>query len=427
MPKRTSVPRYLSQLLARPEANKPIGLISRPPLTTNPLARSLAEAAKRHAFTPPSFFLHHHAPAPLNHNHSAAVGDSNSREFSMRAFVLSAAFIASAATAQDEIDGPYEPEPQPEEILVTGEFPGPGMWKVMRADDPANHTLWILGTPPPVPKKMKWKSKDVENVVIASQEILLGSSLNVTPDEKIGFFKGMTLLPAALGARKNPEKDRLKDLVAPDVYARWLVQKKKYLGRTDGIEKFRPIFAAYKLRNEALDDLKLRENGLVGDVVTKIAKKHKIKTTTPTVDFKISTKEIKAKIKEFAKEPLADTECFAQTIDLVEALSDRDTMELRATSWATGDLETLRGLPPLPNPNVACEAAIMSSQIAQEMIPSDLRAQLRAIWLEHAEKSLATNASTFALLSIAELTSPNGYLAALRAKGYLVEAPESNN
>jgi hypothetical protein len=312
----------------------------------------------------------------------------------------------------------------PEEVLVTGEFPGPGMWKITRAEDPENHTLWILGTPPPMPKKMKWKSKQVEAAVLGSQQILMPSSIDVKPDEKIGFFKGLSLLPAALGARKNPEKDRLQDLLEPQVYARWLVQKKKYLGRNAGIEKFRPIFAAYKLRGEAFDDLKLRERGLVEDVVEKLAKKHKIETTTPSIEFPLHTKDIKAKIKEFAREPLADTECFAETLDLVEALADREAMELRATSWATGDLQTLLGIPPLPNPNVACEAAVMGSQVAQELIPSDLRARLRAVWLQAAEDSLAKNRSTFALLSIAELTSAQGQLEALRAKGYIVEAPQ---
>ena len=37
-----------------------------------------------------------------------------------------------------------------EEVVVTGEFPGPGMWKVTRADDAAGHVLWIVGEPPPL-------------------------------------------------------------------------------------------------------------------------------------------------------------------------------------------------------------------------------------------------------------------------------------
>jgi hypothetical protein len=335
---------------------------------------------------------------------------------------LTAAAALAPARAQSPEEG--APNEAPEEVLVTGEYPGPGMWKITRADDPEHHTLWILGTPPPVPKKMKWKSKDVEAAVLSSQEILLPSSIQVKPDEKIGFFKGLSLLPAALGARKNPDKDRLQDLLEPDIYARWLVQKKKYLGRNDGIEKFRPIVAAYKLRGEAFDDLKLRERGLVEDAIEKLARKHKIEMTVPAIEFPIKTNEIKAKIKEFAREPLADAECFAQTLDLVEALADRETMELRATSWAIGDVHTLLATPPLPNPNVACEAAVMGSQVAQELIPSDLRERLRAAWLQAAEKSLAQNRSTFALLPIAELTSSRSPLEALRAKGYSVEAPQ---
>jgi TraB/PrgY/gumN family len=327
-----------------------------------------------------------------------------------------------AARSQAPIDASIESVP--EEILVTGEFPGPGMWKVMRADDPDQHVLWILGNPPPLPKKMKWKSKEVEAAVVGSQEILLGSSVNVKPDEKIGFFKGLSLLPAALGARKNPDRTKLKDLVEPDVYARWLVQKKKYLGKNNSVESWRPIFAGLELREEAFEDLKMRESGVVSDAVTKLAKDHKIKTTTATIDFSIKTKDIKSKIKQFAKEPLADEACFAMTLDLVEALSDTDAMYARATAWATGDLDGLIAIEPLPNPNIACTAAIMSSQIARDLIPSDIGAQLKAAWLAAAEKSLASNRSTFAFLPIPELTSADGQLAALRAKGYVVEEPQ---
>jgi hypothetical protein len=327
-----------------------------------------------------------------------------------------------AVQSQELIEEPTGSEP--EEILVTGEFPGPGMWKVTRADDPDQHVLWILGNPPPLPKKMKWKSKEVEAAVIASQEILLGSSVDVKPDEKIGFFKGLSLLPAALGARKNPDGTKLKDLLGPDIYARWLVQKKKYLGKNNAVENWRPIFAGLKLREEAFDDSKMRESGIVSDAVTKLAKDHKIKTTTATIDFAIKTKDIKSKINQFAKESLPDEECFAITLDLVEALADTEAMHARATAWATGDLDGLVAIEPLPNPNIACTAAIMSSQIARDLIPSDIGAQLKAAWLAAAEKSLATNRSTFAFLPIPELTSADGQLAALRAKGYVVDEPQ---
>src|SRR5687768_9477788 len=76
-----------------------------------------------------------------------------------------------------------------EEILVTGEFSGPGMWKVSRAGDAAGHVLWIVGDPQPLPKRLEWKSSDIEAVALGAQEILRDASVSMQPDEKIGFFR----------------------------------------------------------------------------------------------------------------------------------------------------------------------------------------------------------------------------------------------
>ncbi len=196
------------------------------------------------------------------------------------------------------------------------------MWKVTRADDAAGHVLWIVGDPPPLPKRMKWKSRDVEAVAVSAQEILLDAGAQMEPDERIGVFKGLSLLPAALKARKNPEEAVLRDLLPPEVYARWLVQKKRFLGSDHSVEQWRPIFAAEKLRREAFDDLGLRERGMVWEVVEKLAKKRKIKITTPNLKFTFPTSGLKTKIREFSREALADTECFVTTLDLTEALSE---------------------------------------------------------------------------------------------------------
>ena len=114
-------------------------------------------------------------------------------------------------------------------------------------------------------------------------------AVRMEPDERIGVFKGLSLLPAALKARKNPEEATLRDLLPPEVYARWLVQKKRFLGSDNSVEQWRPIFAANKLREEAFDDLGLREGGMVWEVVEKLAKKRKITTTTPNLKFTFPT------------------------------------------------------------------------------------------------------------------------------------------
>jgi hypothetical protein len=310
-----------------------------------------------------------------------------------------------------------------EEVVVTGEFPGPGMWKVWRADEPA-HVLWIVGDPPPLPKRMQWKSRDVESVALRSQEILLDASVRMEPDEKIGIFRGLTLLPAAMKARRNPGDATLRERVPPELYARWLAQKKLYLGRDSGVEEWRPIFAANKLRKAAFDELKLRDSGMVWDVVGKLAKTRKIPVTSPNLEFTFHTRDLKAKIKEFSRESLPDTECFSSTLDLVEALSDRVTEGRRAHAWATADLATLDSLPPLPNPYVPCAMAVLGSEVAKEIIPADIREKLYASWMDAAAKSLAANETTLAIVPLAKLTRTGGYLERLRARGYSIDAPK---
>jgi hypothetical protein len=209
-----------------------------------------------------------------------------------------------------------------EEVVVNGEFPGPGMWKVWRADDPL-HVLWIVGDPPPLPKRMQWKSRDVESVVLRAQAILLDASVRMEPDEKIGVFRGLSLLPAAMKARRNPDGGTLREQLPPQLYARWLAQKKLYIGRDGGVEDWRPLFAADKLRRAAFDDLELRDSGMVWDVVGKLARKRKLPVITPHLEFRFHTRDLKTKIREFSRESLADTECFAATLDLTEALDHR--------------------------------------------------------------------------------------------------------
>jgi hypothetical protein len=65
----------------------------------------------------------------------------------------------------------------------------------------------------------------------------------------------------------------------------------------------------------------------------------------------------------------------------------------------------------------------MSSQVAREVIPADIREQLSALWTKAAEESLAANQTTFAIVPLTKLMREDGYLAGLREKGYLIEAP----
>ena len=58
--------------------------------------------------------------------------------------------------------------PELDEVLVTGERPGPGMWRIAKN----GHDLWILATLRPLPKDMTWRSLAVEQRIASSQSVL---------------------------------------------------------------------------------------------------------------------------------------------------------------------------------------------------------------------------------------------------------------
>jgi hypothetical protein len=323
----------------------------------------------------------------------------------VRALVC-AALLVSATVAADES--------ALEEVLVTGQQPGPGLWKVTRPGDGAGGVLWILGNYSPLPKKVSWRSAELEAVLAGSQELLKPA----TVDASVGPLGGITLLPSLIGARRNPGDARLQDVVPPDLYARWQPLKARFLGKDDDVEKWRPIFAAQALYLAALEDMQLVPYEGVSRQVEKLARKAKVPMIEPQVELKVT--KARSAIKEFKNTPLDDLECFARTIQRLE--SDLELMRERANAWAVGDVARLRALAPVERAS-ACIGVILESGFMQERGYGDLLERVKAAWLAAAEQALARNASTIAVLSIDEILKPNGYVAALRQKGYVVEDP----
>jgi hypothetical protein len=125
-------------------------------------------------------------------------------------------------------------------------------------------------------------------------------------------------------------------------------------------------------------------------------------------------------IRAFKQAPLSDVECFARTIERLE--SDLDLMRVRANAWATGDVATLRRLAPVDQAS-ACIAVVMNSSLVQERGLAEVPERATVAWLEAADAALARNASTLAVLSPERTLAPDGYLARLTARGYVVQDP----
>ncbi len=302
-----------------------------------------------------------------------------------------------------------------EAVTVTGVQPGPGMWRVYNGEN----TLYILGLQSPLPKNMTWESEEVRQV-LEETEVVLGAP-GVTIDAEVGFFRGLTLLPSALKAAKNPDGETLDELLPPELYQRWSVLKQRYAPRDRGMEKKRPLIAVYELYTEALGDNGLRQGGVLSPVLDPVLKRRGLERTATTLKVKVD--DPRAALKEFRQEALKpeDLACFRDTLDIIER--QLPAIAARANAWATGDLDALRAMPSGRNQTMACLSAWTETEVARKRGLTDIDARVRAAWLAAAEKALREHRIGFATLSINELLDEDGYLGTLRARGYEIEAP----
>lgn len=296
-------------------------------------------------------------------------------------------------------------------VLVVGQRPGPGLWKISKGDN----VLWVFGTHAPLPVNMQWRSQEVESILAQSQEYLAPPSAGAT----VGILRGLTLLPHIVGFKNNPDGAMLRDVVPADVYARWRVLKAKY-GIKDDVESERPYFAADRLYRAGLQHAGLSTSDDVMRSIEKMVKTSKIKVMYSHVTLEM--KDPANTIKQLKKGAIDDIACFTKTIERME--TDVDAMRVRANAWAKDDLAVIRTLSYADN-RAACSKAMENSAALQDALADqDPEKRMRKLWLEAAEKALATNASTFAVLRLKNILEGNDIVAALEAKGYKVEAPE---
>jgi uncharacterized protein YbaP (TraB family) len=297
-----------------------------------------------------------------------------------------------------------------EEVLVTGERPGPSLWRISKN----GHDLWILATLEPLPKNMTWRSASVETHIGTSQAVLAPPEVSAD----IGFFRGLTLLPAVLRAKKNPTGLTLEQTLPHDLYMRWLALRVKFLGNGDGDERLRPMLAALDLYLHALDASGLTSDDGVWKVIEAAA--HRQRVPIVPVVAKLAIDDPKGSLRELAQIPgAAEISCLDKTMSRLE--TGLEPMRRRANLWSLGDVAGLRAMDH-PDERLACLDAFFAVPQLRDQL-EQARAKLVDTWLAAAAAALEKHGSTIAVLPMTELLSSGGYLDRLRAAGYAIEDP----
>lgn len=315
---------------------------------------------------------------------------------------------ASTAPAPSPTDAPLL---QP--VTVTGEQPGPGLWKVSKG----GHVMWVLGTVTPLPKRMEWRSAEVEQTIAHSQEVLEAPSAELKVDAS--FLGKVMLLPSVYGARKNPGDASLQQILPTEMYARWEALKLQYFGNDRGIEYWRPILVALKLYQKALDKAGLTSHNDINKAVFKLADKHDVKRVP--VKYKLVVEHPREALDTIKQTNLHDISCLNQTLDTVQ--NDMGTLTARANAWSTGDIQALRGFA-VNGRHESCVIAVVNADFAEQFGLHDLPQRMEQAWLDAAEAALIRDTQIFAVLPMDQVLSPDGYLAKLKAKGYTVQSPD---
>jgi hypothetical protein len=329
--------------------------------------------------------------------------------------------LAGAANAQAQAAAPTAPAPATsvptlEAVTVSGVQPGPGLWKATRD----GHTLLILGSLAPLPQNMTWKSDEIDDALAHSNELILPPKVEIKPN--VGFFGKLALLPSLIGVRNAPDGATLKGTLPPDVYAQWLTVKARYIGDDRSVERYRPIFAVVELYKNAVKKTGLGKAGVITRTVVAIATKYNVRQTP--VQYTLMVDDPRAAVKEFKRSTLDDLSCFTLSVQNIDAqLAD---MTRRGNAWATGDIAALRD-DRTAKQRAACLDAVTDGGVAQRIGLTDIPKAVRNAWLAVVDTAMTHDTQAVAIVPIEDLLGDDGYLAALKAKGYSVEAPDDGD
>lgn len=290
-----------------------------------------------------------------------------------------------------------------EVVLVQGEQPGPGLWKVSSGE----RVMWILGEISPYSRKVKWRSKSFENLMGNSQELLLDFSgfwsANHTDTRRLARAE---LLPAGV---------LLKDVLSPELRRRVESMARKF--DAGAIDDLYPFAVTNRLVVGAMNSMDLKPFS-ARFTAQQLARKRRLKITR----FAAPELPFEDRLKNW--QDASNVVCLER---LLRVIGDGSAgIRQLANAWSVGDIGALRQLVPTYSfsrdgfRSGECAAAMHGG----ERQAAQYKHRRTQAWLREAKRALRYNRRTMAVVPMSELFAPDGYLAGLRAAGYEIEEPQ---
>lgn len=310
--------------------------------------------------------------------------------------ILAAGLLAASFAA----DAGEQSAPALEEIVVTAERAGPGMWHVRHGD--AN--VWILGSISPLPRDITWRSKQVESVLESASQVLVQKPIEISVPRILWMLIADRKYLMVGGGK------RLKDVLPADLHARFDMQRSNVGDDKDKWERYRPVIAAAFLQQAAFHQVNLSMRLDLGAALRALAKKHGVRVE------EIKVAGVSDMIEALKTMPSGtERTCFEASLSTVETGLPR--LVDRAQAWASGNVERIESMPELKEVN-ACRNALDAGKGALDVI-----SRIRQTWLQNIESHLRSAGTTIAVVNLDLLLERGGLLDQLRAKGYQIDAP----
>jgi uncharacterized protein YbaP (TraB family) len=319
---------------------------------------------------------------------------------SATAALTAASLLAGCLAAAPAACRADQPPPALDEIVVTAERAGPGMWHVHRGA--AN--VWILGSISPLPRDITWRSKQVETVLESTSQVLVQKPLEISIPRILWMLIADRKFLMVGGGK------RLKDVLPPDLHTRFAAQRSNVGEDADKWERYRPIIAAAFLQQAAFHQVNLSMRLDLGAALRVLAKKHGVRVE------EVKVAGVSDMLEALKTMPAAtERTCVEASLTTIESGLPR--LVDRAQAWAVGNVERIENLPELKDVD-ACRTALDAGKGALDVI-----GRIRQTWLENIEKYLRSAGTTIAVVNLDMLLERGGLLDQLRAKGYDIDAP----